>query len=135
MIQRPQTLYLAVAAILNLTVFFTPLYEVAMADPAIWIGYGFAGTLTAAMLTTVISIFQYTDRKVQLNWVKTGTYIQITGLAFGAGILFSLGGFGTFLWEEAIALLLILAGLMAYWLAGRSIKKDQELVKSMDRIR
>lgn len=106
-----------------------------MADPAIWIGYGFAGTLTAAMLTTVISIFQYTDRKVQLNWVKTGTYIQITGLAFGAGILFSLGGFGTFLWEEAIALLLILAGLMAYWLAGRSIKKDQELVKSMDRIR
>ena len=135
MIQRPQTLYLAVAAILNLTVFFTPLYEVAMADPAIWIGYGFAGTLTAAMLTAVISIFQYTDRKVQLNWVKTGTYIQITGLAFGAGILFSLGGFGTFLWEEAIALLLILAGLMAYWLAGRSIKKDQELVKSMDRIR
>jgi hypothetical protein len=126
---------LAVAAILNLIVFFTPLYEVAMADPAIWIGYGFAGTLTAAMLIAVISIFQYTDRNGQLNWVKTGTYIQIAGLAFGAGILFSLGGFGTFLWEETIALLLILAGLMAYWLAGRSIKKDQELVKSMDRIR
>ncbi|MDX1592128.1 MAG: DUF4293 family protein, partial [Balneolaceae bacterium] len=120
---------------LNLAVFFTPLYEIGMADPALWIRYGFASSLTIAMIIAVISIFLYENRSRQLLWVKLGTYIEIIGFAFGAGILFSLGGFGTFLWDETISLLLILTALGCYWLAGRNIKKDQELVRSMDRIR
>jgi hypothetical protein len=134
-IQRIQSLYLALAAILNLVVFFTPLYRHAVNDPAPWIGAGFALTLTAAMLLAVISIFLYKNRVNQIRWVKLGTYSQIVAAGFAAGILFSLGGFGTFLWREVLSTGLILLVLMLFWLAGRAIKKDEELVKSMDRIR
>lgn len=67
--------------------------------------------------------------------VKIGTYIQIIALGFSAGVLFSLGGFGVFLWQETIGVVLITLTLAMFWFAGRDIKKDEELVKSMDRIR
>lgn len=106
-----------------------------MADPAAWIGFGFAITLTVAILMALISIFLYSNRNLQLKIVKLGTYFQIVGVGFGVSILFSLGGFGTYLWKESFGVLIILLSLCLYWMAGRGIKKDDELVKSMDRIR
>lgn len=135
MIQRPQTVYLLFAVILNLAVFFNPLYSSAMADPAHWIGWGLAMSLTLAMIIAFVSIFLFKDRNRQLKIVKLGTYLQITGLGFGAGVLFSLGGIGPHLWPEALGFLFVILSLCMYWLAGRGIKKDEELVQSMDRIR
>lgn len=135
MIQRIQTVYLVMAALLNLAVFFTPIYRHAVNDPAVWIGYGLAGSLTLVLLLALISVFLYKNREFQLKIVKTGTYIQIVAVGFAAGILFSLGGFGTFLWEEVLSTGIIVFALMLLWLAGRAIKKDEQLVKSMDRIR
>lgn len=106
-----------------------------MADPAEWIGYGLAIFLTLALILALGSVFLYKNRPAQLKVVKTGTYAQIVVVGFGAGILFSLGGFGIFLWQETIGVALTIAALVMYWLAGRGIKKDEELVKSMDRIR
>jgi len=134
-IQRPQTIFLAFAVIANLIVFFTPIYRHAVNDPAGWIGLGFAISLTLAMIIALVSIFLFKNRINQLKWVKMATYIQIVGLGFAAGVLFSLGGFGTFLWREVLSSGLIVIALAMFWLAGRSIKKDEELVKSMDRIR
>lgn len=135
MIQRIQTLFLAVAAIINFTVFFTSLYSHAVNDPAAWVGNGFAVSLSLAMLIAVISIFLYQNRPRQLTWVKTGAVIQIVAVGFGAGILFSLGGIGPFLLEESITVLFLIISLILFWQAGRFIKKDEELVQSMDRIR
>jgi hypothetical protein len=135
LIQRPQTVYLLIAAFLNIGVFFNSIYSKAMADPAIWIGYGLAISLTLALIISFVSIFLYKNRSTQLRVVKIGTYIQIVALGFAAGVLFSLGGFGIFLWQETIGIALITLALVMYWLAGRGIKKDEELVKSMDRIR
>ena len=135
MIQRPQTIFLAFAAISNLIVFFTPIYRHAVNDPAAWIGLGFAVSLTLAMILAIVSIFLFKNRVNQLRWVKFGTYIQIIALGFAAGILFTLGGFGTFLWREVLSSGLIVFVLAMFWLSGRSIKKDEDLVKSMDRIR
>jgi hypothetical protein len=135
LIQRPQTVYLLIAALLNIGVFFNSIYSKAMADPAIWIGYGLAISLTLALIISFVSIFLYKNRSTQLRVVKIGTYIQIVALGFAAGVLFSLGGFGIFLWQETIGIALITLALVMYWLAGRGIKKDEELVKSMDRIR
>lgn len=135
MIQRPQTVYLILATLLNVAVFFNSIYSEAMADPAEWIGYGLAISLTLALVTALGSVFLYKNRPTQLKIVKIGTYIQIVALGFGSGVLFSLGGFGTFLWQETIGVILIIISLAMFWLAGRGIKKDEELVKSMDRIR
>ncbi|WP_234569152.1 DUF4293 domain-containing protein [Rhodohalobacter sp. 614A] len=135
MIQRPQSLYLFVAALINLGVFFNSIYSKAMADPAEWIGYGLAISITLALLLALVSIFLYKNRPLQLNLVKFGTYIQIVALGFGTGVLFSLGGFGIFLWQETIGVALLVLSLVMFWLAGKNIKKDEALVKSMDRIR
>lgn len=135
MIQRPQTVYLIFATLLNIAVFFNSIYSKAMADPAEWIGYGLAICLTLALVIALGAVFFYKNRPTQLKIVKTGTYIQIVALGFGSGVLFSLGGFGAFLWQETIGVVLITISLAMFWLAGRGIKKDEELVKSMDRIR
>lgn len=123
------------AVLLNIAVFFTPVYRHAVNDPADWIGLGFATSLTLAFLIAAAAIFLFKNRNLQLRVVKLGTYIQIVVLGFTSGILFSLGGFGTFLWREVLSSALVVLVLILFWLAGRAIKKDEELVKSMDRIR
>jgi len=134
-IQRPQTLFLVLTVILNLAVFFTPIYSHAVNDPATWFGMGMAISLTLPMIIAAISILFYKNRSNQLKWVKIATYIQIVALGFALGVLFSLGGFGKFLWKEVVSSGIIILSLASLWQAGRLIKKDEELVKSMDRIR
>ncbi len=135
MIQRPQTLYLLAAAIFNFAVFFTSLYSRAMADPAQWIGWGLATSLTLVMLISVAAIFLYSNRAKQLTVVKSATYLQIVALAAIGGIIVSFGGFGAYLLWEVVGTLFVFLALLMLWLAGRGIKKDEDLVKSMDRIR
>lgn len=135
MIQRPQTIFLILTAILNLAVFFTPIYSHAVNDPAAWFGIGMALSLTLPMLIALISIFLYKNRSNQLKWVKMATYLQIVALGFAIGTLFSLGGFGKFLWKEVLSSGIVIFSLASLWQAGRLIKKDEELVQSMDRIR
>lgn len=106
-----------------------------MADPATWISYGFAIIVTIALLIAIGSIFLFNDRAFQLRIVKLGTYFQIAGFGFAISILFSMGGFGTYLWRESLGALFLVISLGFYWLAGKGIKSDEELVKSMDRIR
>lgn len=135
MIQRLQTLFLVLAVICNVIVYFTPLYQHAMNDPANWIGFGFAVMLAVSVLDSIYAIFLYKDRKKQRTWVKRGMMVQVIALAIGIGIVFSLGGIGTYLWDEVLAIGLVIGGLLFQYLAVHFISKDIELVKSMDRIR
>ncbi|MEQ8523953.1 DUF4293 family protein [Gracilimonas sp.] len=135
MIQRLQTIFLALASILNLSVYFTAIYEKAMSDPQLWIGIGLASSLLIAIILNVLSIFLYNNRKKQLSWVKRSSLFQVIGLGFCVGVLFSLGGIGTYLWDEALGTGFVFLGLVFQILALRFIKKDEELVRSMDRIR
>lgn len=135
MIQRIQTVYLLLAGLFNLASFFNPIYNKAMDDPLGWIGMGMAIFMTLSMLISFISVFLYKNRNRQLTVVKAGTYCEIVAIAIALGILFTLGGFGTFLINESLGVLLLVFALVALWQAGKNIRKDQELVKSMDRIR
>lgn len=135
MIQRIQTVFLAVATLLNLSVYFTAIYEKAMDDPQLWIGIGLASSLIIPVIINVVSIFLYNNRPNQITWVKRSALIQIVAFAFCIGILFSLGGFGPYLWDETLGTGLVLLALIFQMLAVRFIRKDEELVRSMDRIR
>jgi len=84
---------------------------------------------------SLVAIFMYSNRLTQIKWVKAASYFQIAALGITVAILFTLGGFGRFLWEEVISTGLLVVSLVFLWMAGRRIKKDQELVDSMDRIR
>lgn len=106
-----------------------------MADPQLWIGLGLAISLTVALGLNVYSIFLYNNRVNQISWVKRAGLFQVIGLGFGVGLLFSMGGIGTYLWDETLGTALVLLGLIFQVLALRFIRKDEELVRSMDRIR
>lgn len=135
MIQRLQSLYLTAAIVLNLAVFFSPIYERAMEDPQNWIGIGLASSLLIAMLMNGLVIALYKNREKQISWLKRSSFMQIVSFGFALGIIFSLGGIGTYLWDEAIGTILIFMAFVSQFFAVKKIKKDIDLVKSMDRIR
>lgn len=135
MIQRLQTVFLFLAAMINIFVYFTPIYARAMQDPAAWIGWLLAVTLACTVLMSGYSIFLFRDRNRQLWWVRMALLFQIAVLAAASAILFTLGGFGSFLMREALSVLLLFLALVSLWQAARFIRKDQELVDSMNRIR
>lgn len=135
MIQRIQSVFLLLAAILNGSVFFNALYSHAMDDPQAWIGIGFAVTLVLAALAPIGCIAFYKNRENQVKWVTRSLILQLIALGYGIGIFISLGGFGTFLWDEAVGLAMLVIALLSQIYARKKIKDDIELVKSMDRIR
>lgn len=135
MIQRLQTVFLALAVALNIAVFFTPIFSRSMEDPQLWIGYGLTGVLVIASLLSIYSILLFKDRKNQMKWVKRAALAQVIAIGFCVGVLFSLGGIGTYLWDEALGTSFAGLAFIGQMLALRSINKDEKLVRSMDRIR
>lgn len=135
MIQRIQTVYLAVATILTLSVFFTPIYSRAVNDPSAWIGNGFAVFLTLTLLLSFVAIFLYGNRQRQILVVKIATYLQAGALGFAGAIIFTVGGFGRFMMWELLSSGLLLIAFICLILANKNIKKDEEMVRSIDRIR
>lgn len=135
MIQRIQSVYLIIAFFLNGGVFFNALYHQAMIDPQPWVGTTFAVLLTLAALLPLVSVFLYGNRQNQIRLITAALLLQVLTLGFGIGIYISLGGLGTFLWNETIGLALLALALVSELLARKKIRGDIELVKSMDRIR
>ena len=135
MIQRIQSVLLFLAFLLNGSVFFNALYRHAMEGPSRWIGITFASVLALATLLPLICIFLYNNRQNQQRWITVSLLLNIVMIGFGAGIFFSMGGFGPFLWNEAAGLLLLLVALLMQLYARKKVRDDIELVKSMDRIR
>ena len=135
MIQRLQSIFLALSILTTGGAFFTPIYDRAMEDPQVWIGYGLAISLTIAMILTLVSVFFFKNRSTQMMWVKRAMIIQIISLGFCIGILFSLGGIGLYLWDEALGSGLVFLGFILQMLGLNFINKDEKLIRSMDRIR
>lgn len=135
MIQRIQHVFLLLAAILNAAFFFTPLFERAAEDPASWISSGIAAGLAISTILNLIIIFMYRHRNVQLMWLKRAFLFQILALGFCAGILFSMGGISINLWDEGLSALLPGMALLFMVFAMIYIRKDEQLVRSIDRLR
>lgn len=135
MIQRIQTVYLSLATFFTLCVVFTPLYNRIMDEPQAWIGISFVIVLLLAMFTNIFSIGLYNDRAKQQKRVRIAVIFQVIGLGVAAAVLFTLDGFGPYLWAELLGTFFILFALILQFLAIKAIKKDEELVRSIDRIR
>lgn len=95
---------------------------------ALLIGSGVTGILA------LIAIFLYEERVMQILITFLSSLIQmILGVGLPFYLLNKANKIGQF--EPAIGLWLIAAGLVFCWLATRAIRKDDMLVKSMDRLR
>jgi len=154
MIQRIQTLYLIVAALLLAALFFVPFAELTGKDGAHYL-FNISGIIVnssdsstsldnawpvlvlvcLSLIMVVISIFLFKNRITQIRI----SYISIS-LLFGLKALMyyytwssnnvPIGG----LHSKIYAALPLIAAILVF-LAIRNIRKDENLVKSIDRIR
>ena len=152
MIQRIQTVYLALAVISLGLMLFMPICWFELADTCYTLDIknllGSDGSLESAksstaliillpvtMLVVVIMLLQYKNRQRQLA-IGRFSYLLIAGLIAAAmffieankseGMKIAMYGWGY---------CAPVAALPFIFLANRSIKKDEELVKSLDRLR
>lgn len=158
MIQRIQTVYLALAAIAVMLTFFLPFAhffasDLKIAEYAMFGAfnvqsdtlemtnpYPFPMWIVSALsiLVPIFAIFQFKNRKVQMKWVRLGFLLN---LAFVVYLFFAISKVNAELYEGQISVLyhsgfyMPVIALVFLFLAQRGIKKDEDLVKSLDRLR
>lgn len=155
MIQRIQSLYLVVAAILVAVANFFPLAHCFVSDQGFYTinSYGvvasnvaeFTGSNVWCWVSTAFSVvafclivaalFGYKDRIGQMRrCVFAILAIVVYYVFFGIEVWSLNSATGVFPSLELIAELPLIA-IIIIFLAGRAIKRDEDLVRSMDRIR
>ncbi|MCW3110897.1 MAG: hypothetical protein JWQ09_5403 [Segetibacter sp.] len=141
MIQRVQTIWLLLAAIAGFLTTQVPLYSGTLAGEVIKKYTAteslllFAVAIIAALLA-VIAVFLYKNRSSQMKFTGLGIFVSIALIALE---VWQIGTFeqsnsilkGTYYWGA----LLPIAMAIFFILAAINIRKDNKLVKSLDRLR
>ena len=136
MIQRVQTLYLALAAIVSggLSFAFSMWTNVSdteiMALDIVWI----IGLFLLSALLSVITIFKYNNRQTQFVLGRLNIILNFILLGVIVYLSLTLSG-ETAVSEKGIGMILPLFSIVFIVLANKAIKKDEDLVKSVDRLR
>ena len=128
MIQRIQTVYLVLSILLNCSMFATALFKRTVEGPQDWILISITVVAVFSVVVSLWAIFQYPNRIQQIKIIRIAQLFQVMLLGGSFGILFSLGGIGTYLWDEAIGIVLIIAAFMAQYLAYGVFAKIKNLL-------
>jgi len=136
MIQRIQTLYLFLAAVISAGLIFV--FHLWTNNEGVKIyaldNYLYLGLFLGSALLSLISIFRFSNRKSQfvlgrlniiLNFILLGIFVY-QSLNLSGEINVS---------EKGIGVLLPVFSIVCLVLANKAIKKDEDLVKSVDRLR
>lgn len=137
MLQRIQTVYLALTFIIvGLLPFFIPLWIINGVIPYFFmqnvvytILFGLSATLS------LFSIFSYKKRQNQFVMGRLNIIFNLILLGLFLYHLLNLSGETVKVSEKGIGIFLPLVAIVLLVLANKSIKKDEDLVKSVDRIR
>lgn len=132
MLQRIQTLFMIGAVLLNGYVFVGSLSKYNTQENLIWL----AMTILS-LLATLITIFSIANfKKRQLQFVLNRLSIIFNFILLSLFIFHSLKLSGDALSSmKGIEVFLVLISIVLLVLANKYIKKDEDLVKSVDRIR
>ena len=136
MIQRIQTLYLLISAGISAGLSFVfYLWINDIGDKIYAIDYPlFYSLFFGSALLSLISIFLYKNRKSQFMLGRLN--ILLNFVLLGLFVYHSLNLSGeTLVSEKGIGILLPIFSIVFLVLANKAIKKDEDLVKSVDRLR
>lgn len=135
MIQRIQSIFLLLAALASMG---TAAFRVELMQATYsWLMPAVLGILGAVALGSLVAIFLYKNRKQQLKITTSLQYIAILGILAAFGGLYLAGGLMEVpanLQATGVLLLPVLAYIFIR-IARGYVKKDIELVRSMDRLR
>ena len=136
MIQRIQTVYLlAVAILTGILPFWLVLWtdgggSAVYASQQIPISVG----LYLSALLAVVAIMRFKNRKQQFILNRVNILLHLFLLGFFVFRSLNLSG-GTAVSEKGIGMMIPVFSIVFLALANRAIKKDEDLVKSVDRLR
>ncbi|HNM32075.1 MAG TPA: DUF4293 domain-containing protein [Chitinophagales bacterium] len=138
MIQRIQTIYLLLVAIACTSFIFIPFGELKNATSALSVlmvkNYptDMIGTIVIALIA-VVSIFLYGNRKQQMKIVLLNCVLSVVFIGWIAYGIVQHVGWSNYGFKIGVLLpvFILLFNLLAYG----SIKSDEKLVRSMDRLR
>lgn len=136
MIQRIQTIYLLLAALVSLGLPYALSLYVDLNGDAVWAvdDISYIILFSVSGVFSLISIFLWNNRKNQfvlgrLNIVLNFALLGI--LVYRSQILSG----GTAVSEKGIGMIIPLVSIVFLVLANKAIKRDEDLVKSVDRLR
>jgi hypothetical protein len=146
MIQRIQTIFLALVAGIFIALFFIPVYTYVITSPAatdLVAGKGFMLhnpllliPLACISLLALITIFGYKNRKRQINMCRAGVIIS---MLFSLNTMvfprFFMHGIDKSVLQFATGSYLLPVNIILFALAANSIRKDENLVRAADRLR
>ena len=142
MIQRIQTVWLFLAALVMACIFYFPVYQFKGAPTQLpmTIGNDFVGIILASIsiVLSLVTIFRFKNRKNQsgLTWLN----ILVT-IGLQAWLFFKITNFqsdpahSTLQGYYWIGTFLPLITIILLFMAKSGIRKDEKLVKSLDRLR
>lgn len=138
MIQRQQTLWLLLSALAALLSFMFPFVtgkgtkDGLPVDITVKAGSNFLLLILtgASLILSMATIFLYKDRKLQIK-------LSLVGLLIAVGIIILFIAEMNKLSNSTLALFCVLpfAGLIGYFMAFRNIRKDEKLIRSLDKLR
>ncbi|MFK7833889.1 MAG: DUF4293 domain-containing protein [Winogradskyella sp.] len=136
MIQRIQTLYLFLAAVISAGLIF--LFHLWSDSAGVKIfaldNYLYLGLFLGSALLSLISIFRFKDRKSQFVLGRLNIFLNF--ILLGIFVYQSLNLSGEInVSEKGIGILFPIFSIVCLVLANKAIKKDEDLVKSVDRLR
>lgn len=134
-IQRIQTVYLVLSVLLLAGVFFTELFDRVLADPQGWIMSGFVAAIAFSASFSGWAVTQYRNRPKQASATFKAVLFTLIGLGAGVAVFFTMGPINSTHFGELLGVVLLTLAALFQMLARRSILKDEELVKSVDRLR
>ncbi len=150
MLQRIQTLFLLIAEVLITLMFFMPLAQFIIdnkvynfdyraiqmpgAEP-LFKTYSLAVLLTVILLLIFITIFLYKNRRLQMRLCIYNILLNIGFYGLFYFYYHQVVSINKLTYSFEIASVFPLITIILLWLAFRGIRKDDLLVKSVDRIR
>ncbi len=136
MLQRIQTVYLLIAAIIAAGLIFVfPLWENNAGEPVYAVDELIAfGMFIASAAISLVSIFMFKNRKLQFVLGRLNIILNL--FLLGVFVYWSLTLPGEMdISEKGIGMFLPIISIVFIVLANKAIKKDEDLVKSVDRLR
>ena len=136
MIQRIQSLYLVLVILINIAaIFFVSIVGEVLESPIFTTANALnKGTFIIFASLAIISIFSYKKRLKQFVLNRLNIILNFFLLGFFVYRTLSVSG-GSLLSEKGIEMLVPIVSIVFLSVANKAIKKDEDLVKSVDRLR
>jgi len=137
MIQRIQTIYLLLAFVVTgVLPFFIPLWTMADGKEYLFMqNQVYVVILGLSTTLTLLSIISYKKRQNQFVIGRLNIILNLILLGLFVYRSLNVSGETLFVSEKGIGMFLPIVAIVLLVLANKAIKKDEDLVKSVDRLR